>query len=89
MSIQYCHKCGKNIDTDFNAEHFEECYKDFDPSTFDKGFAFEVLQRQLNDPSVDTPVKEQKVVQDSGYTTKEVLDTPQDKRPKGNQDKSR
>lgn len=25
MSIVYCHNCGKHIDTDFNAEHFEEC----------------------------------------------------------------
>ena len=25
MSIQYCHNCGKYIDTDFNAEHFEIC----------------------------------------------------------------
>lgn len=24
MSIQYCHKCGKTIDTDFNAEHFAD-----------------------------------------------------------------
>lgn len=25
MSVEYCHNCGKYIDTDFNAEHFEEC----------------------------------------------------------------
>lgn len=25
MSIQYCEKCGQYIDTDYNAEHFEEC----------------------------------------------------------------
>lgn len=24
MSIQYCEKCGNYIDTDFNAEHFDE-----------------------------------------------------------------
>jgi hypothetical protein len=22
MSIQYCHECGQNIDTDYDAEHF-------------------------------------------------------------------
>jgi len=25
MSIQYCDNCNKHIDTDFNAEHFDEC----------------------------------------------------------------
>jgi hypothetical protein len=28
MSMEYCHNCDKNIDTDFNAEHFpcgEKC----------------------------------------------------------------
>lgn len=24
MSIEYCDKCGKNIDTDLNAEHFAD-----------------------------------------------------------------
>jgi hypothetical protein len=24
MSMIYCHVCDKNIDTDFNAEHFED-----------------------------------------------------------------
>ncbi len=24
MSIEYCHKCDRHIDTDFNAEHFYE-----------------------------------------------------------------
>lgn len=24
MSIVYCHECDKNIDTDFNQEHFDE-----------------------------------------------------------------
>ena len=24
MSIQYCHHCNKLIDTDYEAEHFEE-----------------------------------------------------------------
>lgn len=24
MSIEYCHKCDTLIDTDFNAEHFDE-----------------------------------------------------------------
>ena len=23
MSMQYCHKCDRYIDTDYNAEHFE------------------------------------------------------------------
>ena len=30
MSIVYCHNCNKNVDTDFNVEHFtedEECIK--------------------------------------------------------------
>lgn len=27
MSIEYCYKCNKLIDTDYDAEHFEECYK--------------------------------------------------------------
>lgn len=25
MSVVYCEECDKRIDTDFNAEHFEEC----------------------------------------------------------------
>ncbi len=25
MSVIYCENCDKHIDTDFNAEHFEEC----------------------------------------------------------------
>lgn len=25
MSILYCHNCGTAIDTDFDAEHFDEC----------------------------------------------------------------
>lgn len=25
MSIEYCFKCDEYIDTDYNAEHFEEC----------------------------------------------------------------
>jgi hypothetical protein len=25
MSIQYCHNCDKHIDTDYDAEHFEDC----------------------------------------------------------------
>lgn len=25
MSITYCHECGQNIDTDYNAEHFITC----------------------------------------------------------------
>lgn len=24
MSLEYCHKCGQTIDTDFNAEHFDD-----------------------------------------------------------------
>jgi hypothetical protein len=24
MSIQYCHKCDQYIDTDFDAEHFDD-----------------------------------------------------------------
>lgn len=28
MSIQYCHSCDQQIDTDFNLEHFEECGMD-------------------------------------------------------------
>ena len=28
MSMMYCENCGKNIDTDFNAEHFDECEED-------------------------------------------------------------
>lgn len=24
MSIQYCHPCDEYVDTDFNAEHFDE-----------------------------------------------------------------
>jgi hypothetical protein len=26
MSIQYCEKCDANIDTDYDAEHFDEEY---------------------------------------------------------------
>jgi hypothetical protein len=25
MSIDFCHKCDSYIDTDYNAEHFDEC----------------------------------------------------------------
>ena len=25
MSMMYCKNCGKQIDTDFEAEHFDEC----------------------------------------------------------------
>lgn len=24
MSVQYCHECGKHIDTDYDAEHFDK-----------------------------------------------------------------
>lgn len=27
MSMMYCDSCDKQIDTDFNAEHFDECAK--------------------------------------------------------------
>ena len=30
MSIQYCFNCDNYIDTDFDAEHFDECGKDDD-----------------------------------------------------------
>lgn len=30
MSIQYCFNCDRYIDTDFDAEHFDECGKDDD-----------------------------------------------------------
>ena len=30
MSMQYCDNCGTTVDTDYNAEHFdnEECHED-------------------------------------------------------------
>lgn len=28
MSIQYCFNCDRYIDTDFDAEHFDECGSD-------------------------------------------------------------
>lgn len=28
MSITYCHNCNKNIDTDFDATHIEDCLEE-------------------------------------------------------------
>ncbi len=35
MSIMYCENCQKHIDTDFNAEHFDECL-DYQCDNFDE-----------------------------------------------------
>lgn len=41
MSIMHCNNCDRDIDTDFNAEHFDECdwrseYKEIEPGVFIK-----------------------------------------------------
>jgi len=33
MSIQYCFNCDTYIDTDFDAEHFDECGKEEEDDT--------------------------------------------------------
>ena len=62
MSIQYCHKCDSYIDTDLNAEHFDEevngCEdtseeetknKEFSEVSFEEGYA---TARRIYEPVV-------------------------------------
>ena len=45
MSIQHCENCNRNIDTDLEAEHFEECAME---NMLEMGLS-EEAERQLED----------------------------------------